>query len=188
MWTQSKVREGKYSYPYTTSAYIAAYTSAVSATEAVTKSEIAHCWRVEGLMLQHRWSQSRRGQPNPCRPQCQTQQGLDTADGLPWPEQWTQDMQFSHPFSIPGPLSRPNCTSSFPAATFPGQNCCLDTSLPQLRSQLYFRNFYFSSRMNLFFHSTNSTAISSLSTWFSRDTFFFSFEQIAYALVEALGY
>lgn len=37
----------------------------------------------------------------------------------------------------------------------------------------YFRNFYFSSRMNLFFRGTNSTAISSLSTWFfKRDHFY----------------
>ena len=38
-------------------------------------------------------------------------------------------MQLSCSFSILGPLSGPSRTSSSPAAAFPGQNFCLDTSL-----------------------------------------------------------
>lgn len=93
-------------------------------------------------MLQQRRSWLRKGQPNPHTTQYRTQQGVNTADELLWQEQQTQDTQFSPPFSIWGPLSGSNCTSSFPAATSPGQSCCLNTSLPQLRSQL-FQEFLF---------------------------------------------
>lgn len=164
------MKGGIHSYPYIVC--IGVYTSAVTVTEAVSKSDIAHCWSVEGLTLQHRRSPLRKGHSSPRTPQYRTQQGLNT-DSLLW--QAVTDTRYA----ILTPLLHFRDPSRDQATHLPSQlppflvRTAALIHLWHSSAHNYFRNFYFSSRMNLFSHSTNNTAISSLSTWFfKRDCFY----------------